>query len=179
MTDRKRHEQNAKYYAAHREQWRERYAEHREQLSEYYAKHYAEHREQKCEYQAKYYADHKEPIRKRQAKYYAEHREQSLAFSNKRRATKLGLSEHHTQAEWLAKIDLLGNCCFYCGEAKPLTRDHKIPLSRGGGDEIQNILPACKSCNSKKHTQTTEEYLGASHLKDSLERCVRAVEYLK
>lgn len=64
-----------------------------------------------------------------------------------------------TVDEWLEKCALLGNICIYCGEAKPLTIDHKVPLCRGGRNDITNIVPACQSCNSKKGRRTTAEYL--------------------
>ena len=66
----------------------------------------------------------------------------------------------HTNKEWLDKCALLGNVCLYCGEAKPLTRDHKVPLARGGSNDISNIVPACLSCNSSKHMRTAREFLG-------------------
>lgn len=31
-----------------------------------------------------------------------------------------------------------------------LTRDHVIPLSRGGGNEWDNVVTACSSCNTRK-----------------------------
>lgn len=39
--------------------------------------------------------------------------------------------------------------CAYC--VRPArTLDHFIPVSRGGRTEPGNLVPACKSCNSKK-----------------------------
>jgi hypothetical protein len=36
--------------------------------------------------------------------------------------------------------------------------DHRIPLSRGGRHEIDNVIPACKPCNSRKHIRTEDEF---------------------
>ena len=75
------------------------------------------------------------------------------------RARRAGAGGSHTEREWLDKCALLGNVCIYCGEAKPLTEDHKIPLSRGGSNDITNIVPACLSCNSRKSTKTAPEFI--------------------
>ncbi len=43
--------------------------------------------------------------------------------------------------------------CYYCGkQADPasLTMDHVVPLARGGRSTKDNLVPACKECNSKK-----------------------------
>lgn len=69
-----------------------------------------------------------------------------------RRARKAGNGGSHTLQEWREKCELFANLCAYCGEARPLTRDHKIPLVRGGTDDISNIVPACRPCNSRKGT---------------------------
>lgn len=40
--------------------------------------------------------------------------------------------------------------CAICKKRKKLTIDHKIPLSKGGEHNKNNIQPLCFSCNSKK-----------------------------
>jgi len=43
--------------------------------------------------------------------------------------------------------------CYFCGkkiQPKELTMDHIVPLIRGGKSQKNNIVPACKECNSKK-----------------------------
>lgn len=50
--------------------------------------------------------------------------------------------------------------CLYCGQqfARPqLTRDHVIPLSRGGLDIWENVVSACFHCNSRKSNRTPQQ----------------------
>jgi hypothetical protein len=37
--------------------------------------------------------------------------------------------------------------------------DHLMPRSRGGSDELRNLVLACTSCNSRKGAKTYEEYM--------------------
>ena len=54
--------------------------------------------------------------------------------------------------------------CQYCGrsaaELKPreaLTRDHLIPISRGGTNEWTNVVTACSTCNTRKSNHFPNE----------------------
>ena len=50
--------------------------------------------------------------------------------------------------------------CLYCGNESHralLTRDHVLPVSRGGNDKWSNCVTACKSCNNRKGNRTPEE----------------------
>mgnify|MGYP003297156508 CR=1 FL=1 len=54
--------------------------------------------------------------------------------------------------------------CQYCGrmqsELKPresLTRDHVIPLSRGGTNAWTNVVAACSPCNTRKGNRAPEQ----------------------
>ena len=51
--------------------------------------------------------------------------------------------------------------CAYCGtpiEYSQMQADHIIPLHNGGKDELDNMLPACRSCNHYKSTLTLEKF---------------------
>ena len=48
----------------------------------------------------------------------------------------------------------------YCGEqhaSRGLSRDHVMPLSRGGTDAWNNVVTACKRCNNRKAGRTPEQ----------------------
>lgn len=54
-----------------------------------------------------------------------------------------------------------GHLCLYCGQsftARSLTRDHIVPISRGGANTWSNLASACKSCNHRKNNRTPAEW---------------------
>ena len=51
--------------------------------------------------------------------------------------------------------------CAYCGieiEIADMQVDHVFPINRGGLDEKENMLPACRSCNHYKSTYDLEDF---------------------
>lgn len=51
--------------------------------------------------------------------------------------------------------------CAYCGikiNLSDMQADHIKPLHLGGEDTIDNLFPACRSCNKYKHTYTIEKF---------------------
>jgi 5-methylcytosine-specific restriction endonuclease McrA len=58
----------------------------------------------------------------------------------------------------MALVELYENRCAYDGAPAPLHADHRLPLERGGTNVIENILPACRRCNLRKHLMTEEEF---------------------
>jgi len=76
----------------------------------------------------------------------------------------------HTEKEWRSLVRMWNWRCFYC--ARPvctnsidpngeLTKDHQLPISRGGTDFIWNIVPACTHCNLLKGNKTVDEFRAA------------------
>ena len=52
--------------------------------------------------------------------------------------------------QWAALKAAWGGCA-YCGEStSPMQRDCVLALSRGGRYTLDNVVPACGSCNSSK-----------------------------
>lgn len=60
----------------------------------------------------------------------------------------------HTKHEWLELCCKYDYKCVRCGKQGVLTKDHIIPITRGGSDDISNIQPLCARCNSVKHART-------------------------
>jgi len=52
------------------------------------------------------------------------------------------------------------NLCLYCGRSfsdRDLTRDHVMPISRGGKDLWRNVVAACRRCNQHKSNRLLNE----------------------
>lgn len=54
---------------------------------------------------------------------------------------------------------LASGVCAACNCIGKLVIDHKVPVSRGGDSELDNLQALCRFCNGKKGTKTMEEFL--------------------
>lgn len=76
------------------------------------------------------------------------------------------LRKAHTEQEWELKKLQYNNKCFYCGcESEPLTKDHIMPVIKGGNDNINNIVPSCMQCNRRKGTKLIAEFKNGAMVK--------------
>ncbi len=154
---------------AYREKNRERNAE---KNKEHYETYKTQILEQKKQYGqenkeriSKYLKDNKERFSARKKKYYQEHKEYfsdlgkqwrennphiTRMYNQQRRMKKDELAATLTPEEWEVIKREFSNQCAYCGKVKKLDQEHFIPLSAGGEYTHNNIIPACKSCNSSK-----------------------------
>lgn len=102
--------------------------------------------------------DHPEYGRANKRAEYARDRDKFTARMHNRRARLAGASGSLT-AEDVKFIRSVSNRCIYCGKKRPLTLDHKTPLTRGGVNRPRNIHLACRPCNDKKGERTHREYM--------------------
>ena len=83
-------------------------------------------------------------------------RTKKARYARRRKRRMLRVEHDLTDAEWTA-LQAAWRGCAYCGVAEPsLQRDCVLPLSRGGRYTLDNIVPACRSCNTSKcNTEVT------------------------
>ena len=123
----------------------------------------------------RYRQDHPEIKQAADQKYRDTHREQKVDGDRRWRQQNPGkaVEQFHrrrarllnapgagfTDSEWQEMKRDYGYVCVYCGQKKPLTQDHIVALDDGGAHEAENIVPACKSCNSGKCTKPLLFYM--------------------
>jgi 5-methylcytosine-specific restriction endonuclease McrA len=113
-----------------------------------------------------YYLEHQEILRNRSTAYRLTHPdagkayalanpEKVRAYGARRRARKAGAPRNDlTPLQWQAIQEVQDHRCAYCGKRCKgrLTQDHILALSQGGSHTLHNVIGACRSCNSRKHT---------------------------
>jgi len=113
------------------------------------------------EYMKKWREENKEKISEQHKKYRKtkEGRATVQRGHIKRRFQMKEIINTLTAEEWLDILKQHNFKCAYCGKdlavavsATP-TRDHVIPISKGGNNIKENIVPSCRSCNSKKYNK--------------------------
>jgi len=156
--------------------------EHQDERHEYDKKYYAEHKKESQERNARYASIPENLERKREnsRQWYAKDLEKNREYarqysqtdrgkiasrtnSSNRRALKHKAGGKHTLAELQELYKNQAGKCFYCKEVLGTGRaswhaDHYIPLSKGGSNDISNIVIACSTCNRKKHNKLPHEW---------------------
>ena len=156
--------ENKERLVEQRKKYRE---EHEEEEKKYDREYYWKNIKRKREYRK----ENRERDNERNREYYKKNKEKILEgikrylktdagkANNQRKSTKRRTKEKNmintlTTQEWLDILEAYNYRCAYCGvefncELLP-QKDHVIPISKGGNNTKENIVPACKSCNCKK-----------------------------
>jgi 5-methylcytosine-specific restriction endonuclease McrA len=91
------------------------------------------------------------------------------ARAARRRKRRMDAADNDlTASEWTAIRDAWGGGCAYCGATDAaLQRDCVLALSRGGRYTIDNIVPACRSCNASKSNGEVTSWLRRKRLDEA------------
>lgn len=109
----------------------------------------------KSEYDRIYFENNKE----RKREYYSQWKDNGGRYirniNEQKRRCSINKSDNYlTIDEWNLILDNFNHECAYCGKKQDiLSQDHVIPVIKGGGYTIDNIIPACNSCNSRKNSK--------------------------
>ncbi len=86
-------------------------------------------------------------------KWRAKNKDKKYSYKRRYRALKYGSGGKHTKEEWEEKKKEYNYICPRCRKNELqiiLTEDHIVPITKKGTDNIDNIQPLCKVCNSIK-----------------------------
>lgn len=121
-----------------------------------------------------WYAVNKQRLNEPRAEYFRRYRKAHSEYyslaCHKRRARLKGLGTSFTFDEWQDLLTACDHRCLACGKRttdddfpptnsgnKRLTKDHVIPICKGGSNDISNIQPLCWKCHQQKG-RTTADY---------------------
>lgn len=150
-----------KYDDAHQEQRRtnvRKYGEaHKEEIKQYHKDYYKKNYQKRVRKDREYYATHKKRILETVKKYSKSPQGRIVAAKSRhtRRSRNNCVNCTLTLEQWNKILVMQNGKCADCGKVFsckcPPTKDHIIPLSKGGGLTFENTQALCKSCNCKKN----------------------------
>ena len=158
---------NADQYKLYQKKYR---LENAEQLSDYNKLWRLENAEQKRQADKKWAAANRDKTRLNSRRYRERNPERARAASSKygaknpeigRRARAVRRARVAANEVLVVSLKdmgrLLNRPCAYCG-AKSEHLDHVIPISRGGGHKIGNLIGSCAPCNQSKSAMLVSEW---------------------
>jgi 5-methylcytosine-specific restriction endonuclease McrA len=108
------------------------------------------------EWYARYERERRQERQRTDPAFHAHLMKLAKAGQQRRRARIAAVGGSYTPVEWDRLCALYGHCCVRCEATGALTVDHVVPLSRGGRNDVWNLQPLCRSCNSQKHTRIAD-----------------------
>ena len=66
------------------------------------------------------------------------------------------------KAQRIRVLNRDAHTCYYCGIDNATHVDHVVPKAMGGGDELDNLVAACASCNQRKGSKPQGLFLATN-----------------
>jgi len=153
-----------KYYIENKEKYIEYAKQFKEKNPEYRMKRYIKNKERELECHKIYYTKNKQKLLdKRRKLYYEREKKYHRLYIKtdkgkitlqrnkaKRRAKERNIINTLTLQEWEDVLIEFNHKCAYCNSKTGLVKEHIIPISKGGNNVRENVVPSCGICNSKK-----------------------------
>lgn len=79
-------------------------------------------------------------------------KERVAKYREKRKS--MGLTGNGYMKHSVTVMERDGHACVYCSSTEKLCIDHAYPVILGGNDDVENLVCACKACNSGKAGRT-------------------------
>jgi len=94
-------------------------------------------------------------------------RSRSARYARKRKKRMAKVEHDLTEAQW-TDLQVAWKGCAYCGVAgAALQRDCVLAISRGGRYTLDNVVPACRSCNTSKCNEEVTTWMRRKRLDES------------
>lgn len=160
------HENNKERIGQAQKQWR---SNNQKYIKQYSKQNYSGNKERLKKLSKQYYidnpghykqyrADNAERIKRKQREWQKANPDKCNAIVQRRNAVKKDLPSTFDAEQWAICKAHFNSHCAYCGKELPLTQEHFVPLSKGGGYTADNIIPVCQSCNSSKSNKLFSEW---------------------
>lgn len=120
-----------------------------------------EHREYALKRKREYYKANRDAMQVVIRRWKKENPEALRDYFHNREASKRTAGGKHTRAQIAELLDKQHGLCAVCSAdiREKRHRDHKVPVSTGGSNDISNIQLLCPDCNLGKRAKDMETFL--------------------
>ena len=155
-------EYNEKYYEANRQKVLSNstnyYKNNQDKVLSYQKKYYETNIEKIKGRQREYILNNKEIVRKRKKKEYQKNKDKYRAARLRRKARVRMLEHNFTHSDRTKILNDFNDSCCLTGKGGDIHMDHVLPLSKGGGTVVGNIIPLAGELNLSKNDRNLFEW---------------------